>query len=133
MIFYRTDLRHVTLEKLTGFFAGWPNPPSVDTHLRILQGSSHVVLAWEENRVVGFVTAISDGVLSAYVPLLEVLPPYRGRGVGQELMRRMLETLNGLYMVDLLCDEALQPFYEKLGMRRSQGMMVRRYARQSGS
>ena len=132
MISYHTDLQRVTPDGLEGFFVGWPNPPSPDTHLRILQGSSHVVLAWEENRLVGFVTAISDGVLSAYVPLLEVLPTYQGRGVGWELMRRVLEELNGLYMVDLLCDEALQPFYEKLGMVRSQGMMVRRYARQSG-
>ena len=128
---YRTDLENVTPDKLAGFFVGWPNPPSPETHLRILQGSSHVVLAWEENRVIGFVTAISDGVLSAYVPLLEVLPSHQKRGIGQELMRRMLEMLDGLYMVDLLCDNDLQPFYEKLGMRRSQGMMVRNYAWQS--
>ena len=133
MISYQTDLRRVTPEKLAGFFAAWPNPPSVDTHLRILQGSSRVVLAWEENKLVGFVTAISDGVLSAYVPLLEVLPPYQGQGVGREVMRRTLEELDGLYTVDLLRDEALQPFYEELGMVRAQGMMVRRYARQSRS
>ncbi len=28
--------------------------------------------------VVGFVNALSDGRLSAYIPLLEVLPDYRG-------------------------------------------------------
>ena len=91
------------------------------------------MLAWEENRVIGFVTAISDGVLSAYVPLLEVLPSHQKRGIGHELMRRMLEMLDGLYMIDLLCDNDLQPFYEKVGMQRSQGMMVRNYAWQSGS
>ena len=132
MLSYRRDLENVTPDKLTGFFVGWLNPPSPEAHLRILKGSSHVVLVWEEDRVVGFVTAISDGVLAAYVPLLEVLPPYQKRGVGQELMRRMLESLGGLYMVDLLCDDDLQAFYERVGMRRSQGMMVRNYARQSG-
>ena len=133
---YRTDLENVTPDKLTGFFVGWPDPPSPETHLRILEQSSHVVLAWEDgsdSRVVGFVTALSDGVLSAYVPLLEVLPSHQGRGIGQELMRRMLEILGGLYMVDLLCDDDLQPFYERVGMKRSRGMMVRNYARQSGN
>ena len=91
------------------------------------------MLAWEEDTIVGFVTAISDGVLAAYVPLLEVLPSHQKQGIGQELMRRMLETLDRLYMVDLLCDDNLQPFYEKLGMRRSKGMMVRNYAWQSGN
>jgi hypothetical protein len=31
--------------------------------------------------VVGFITAISDGVLTAYVPFLEVLPAHRRQGV----------------------------------------------------
>lgn len=72
------------------------------------------------------------GVLSAYIPLLEVLPAYRGRGIGRELVRRLLEGLRGRYMVDLLCDPALQPFYARVGMRPATGMMVRNYARQSG-
>ncbi|MEM9907537.1 MAG: hypothetical protein AAF921_21205 [Cyanobacteria bacterium P01_D01_bin.44] len=31
--------------------------------------------------MVGFITAITDHVLSVYIPLLEVLPPYQGQGV----------------------------------------------------
>jgi precorrin-8X/cobalt-precorrin-8 methylmutase len=68
--------------------------------------------------VIGFVTAVSDGVVSAYVPLLEVLPSYRRRGIGTELIRRLLARLDGLYMVDLACDEELVPFYERLGLGR---------------
>ena len=83
-----------------------------------MRGSSHIVLAREGRRVVGFITAISDGVLSAYIPLLEVLPDFQGRGVGKELTRRLLTQLDGLYMVDLSCDEELVPFYEALGLAR---------------
>ena len=83
-------------------------------------------------KVIGFVTAISDRVLSAYIPFLEVLPEYRGKGIGSELVRRMLERLSSLYMVDLLCDAELQPFYAALGMHPATGMMVRNYERQSG-
>lgn len=117
-----------------GFFVGWPNPPAAETHLRMLRGSAHVWLALDDETgdVVGFVNAISDGVLAAYVPLLEVLPDYQGRGIGRALMRRMLETLSGIYMVDLLCDAELQSYYERLGMRRATGMLVRNYAAQAG-
>jgi ribosomal protein S18 acetylase RimI-like enzyme len=118
-----------------GFFACWPNPPSPETHLKMLQGSSHRWLAIDDEpgKVVGFVNAISDGVLAAYIPLLEVLPDYQHSGLGGELMVRMLETLSGIYMIDLLCDEELQPWYERLGMRRATGMLVRNYAAQSGN
>jgi ribosomal protein S18 acetylase RimI-like enzyme len=119
---------------LQGFFVGWPNPPSPATHLRLLEGSQHVILARDETvgTVVGFITALSDGVLSAYIPHLEVLPPYQGQGIGSELVRQMLELLRQLYMVDLICDPELQPFYARLGLRPWTGMVVRNYDRQSG-
>jgi ribosomal protein S18 acetylase RimI-like enzyme len=81
--------------------------------------------------VVGFITAISDGVSAAYIPHLEVLPAYQGRGIGSELVRRMLARLRGLYMIDLTCDPDVQPFYARLGMRPSTGMLVRNYDRQA--
>lgn len=135
MIRYRDTTDTVTPEQLAGFFIDWPDPPDPETHLRLLQGSDAVVLAVEEEtgQVVGFITAITDGVLSAYIPLLEVLPDWQGQGIGQELVRRMVDRLRNLYMIDLLCDEDLQPFYEPLGFQRSKGMMIRNYDRQSGN
>jgi len=135
MIRYTDSLDGVTSEALGGgFFVGWPNPPSPETHLRLLRGSAHVWLAVDDasGQVVGFVTAVSDLVLAAYIPLLEVLPEYQGQGIGTALMQRMLESLSDIYMVDLLCDADLQPYYERLGMRRATGMLVRNYAAQSG-
>lgn len=135
MIVYTEALDGVTADALRGgFFVGWPDPPSAEMHLRLLHQSDHVVLAVDDeiDSVVGFVTAISDGVLCAYIPLLEVVPTYQGRGIGTELMRRMLVTLRRLYAVDLLCDPEVQPFYARLGMRPATGMMIRNYDRQSG-
>ena len=125
---YTTSLEGVAAEHLAGFFAGWPKPPSPGRHLEILRGSYRVVLARKQGSpdILGFVTAISDGVLTAFVPLLEVLPEHRGRGIGTELVRRLFAELEPLYAVDLMCDPELRPFYERLGMQRSVGMAIRR-------
>jgi ribosomal protein S18 acetylase RimI-like enzyme len=126
VIEYVTDAAEVEAAQLRGFFVGWPKPPSPERHLEILRGSSHVVLARDGERVVGFVTAISDGVISAYIPLLEVVPEYQGRGIGAELVRRLLAELEGLYMVDLCCDEDVVALYERLGLERwDAGMGIR--------
>lgn len=132
MIRYTSSLEGIAPEGLTGFFAGWPSPPTPETHLEILRGSSHVVLAVDSGRVVGFVTAISDGVQSAHIPLLEVLPDWQGQGIGGELTRRMLAALGEFYAIDLVCDPDLSPFYAKYGMREAGAMVVRNYSRQSG-
>lgn len=131
---YLTSAEGVSADQLRGFFVGWPNPPSPETHLAILRRSSAVVLAVDDatGQVIGFVNALSDGVLSAFIPLLEVLPEQQGRGIGSELVRRLLAQLDDLYAVDLLCDAEVQPFYARLGMQPAQGMLLRRYDRQAG-
>ena len=134
LIKYVDSLDGTRSANLNGFFVGWPNPPSPDKHLEILTKSDAIVLAIDKTtgQVVGFINAISDGVLSAYIPLLEVLPEYQKQGIGSELVRRMLSQLSGLYMVDLLCDKELQPYYERFGMKPISAMMIRNFDRQSG-
>ena len=135
MIRYLGSSEGIESGELVGFFRGWPHPPSPDTHLEILKNSDHVVLAYDDDaeRVVGFVNAISDGILSAYIPLLEVLPSHQGRGIGGEMVRRMLAQLDGFYMVDVTCDPELEPFYARFGLKPGFGMMRRDYERQSGA
>ncbi len=136
MINYTDSMTEITAVNLKGFFVdwGWPDPPPPETHLELLRNSDEIVLAidGETGDVVGFVTAITDRVLSAYIPLLEVRVAFQSQGIGGELMRRVLEKLGALYMVDVMCEPELQPFYERFGMKRSSGMILRNYGFQSG-
>ncbi len=134
MIIYKNSLEGISSDMLNGFFVDWLNSPNPETHLKLLKNSYKVVIALDDrvNRVVGFITAISDGVLSAYIPLLEVLPEYKNAGIGKELVNRMLNELSNIYMIDLCCDDDLVPYYEKFGMTRVNGMVLRNYKMQSG-
>jgi len=127
MIVYRDSIQAVTADKLRGFFVGWQKVLSPEAHLKVLGASDHVVLAIDRDtdKVVGFVTAITDSVLAAYIPLLEVLPEYQHRGIGTELMRQMLSKLEGLYMIDLVTGPELEPFYARFGMSPAAAMIVR--------
>ncbi len=135
MITYAETAENLSAWQLSGFFVGWPHPPTAETHLRLLEASDEVVLALDDatGQVVGFITANTDGVLSAHIPLLEVLPAYQRQGIGSELVRRMLAKLAHLYMIDLLCEPDVQPFYERLGLHRATGMVRRRYKHQAGT
>ena len=131
MLQYSSDKIKIQDLNLDGFFVGWKTQPSVETFQRILKESYEIVLAYEDTKLIGFINCISDGVLSAYIPLLEVLPEYQGAGIGKSLLQKMIKKLSHFYMVDLLCDENLIPFYEKLGMNKSHGVSIRNYARLS--
>jgi ribosomal protein S18 acetylase RimI-like enzyme len=129
LIDYRDSTDGITPAMLRGFFREWKKPPDPETHLQILRGSDFVILALdnEAHKVVGFVTAITDHVQAAFIPLLEVLPEYQRRGVGTELMRRILQKLESVPAIDLTCDASMQGFYNRLGMCPSTGMIIRNY------
>ncbi len=125
---YQTDINSFQAADFKGFFVGWPEPPSEQVLYQILQGVYRLVIACEQEQVVGFIYAISDGQLSAYIPLLEVLPDFQGQGIGQALVEKMSAQLSHLYMVDLCCDSNLKGFYENTGFQALQGMGLRHYS-----
>ncbi len=127
---YQESYEGVTAEQLTGFFTHWYHPRTPAEHLAILQGSNYVVLAVDEQsgQAVGFVTALTDGVQAAFISLLEVLPDYQGRGIGSELMNRVLKKFRHLPAIDLTCNPDMQPFYARFGMKPSVGAVLRTYS-----
>ena len=125
------DKIEITEEHLKGYFKDWKYPLTPKEHIDTLKGSTHFIVAIDDdtNNVVGFVTALSDGINSGFIPLLEVLPPYKGRGIGTKLMQKILLKLKDIPNIDLTCDPDLQPFYERLKMQKSHGMILRKYLR----
>jgi len=129
MIYYQDNLEGISPAKLKGFFQGWRNPQSPEHHLKILEQSSYFLLAFDdqEDRVVGFITVLTDDIQAVFIPLLEVLPAYQGQGIGSELMKRILNRYAHIPALDLMCDASVQPFYASLGLQKSVGMIRRNY------
>jgi ribosomal protein S18 acetylase RimI-like enzyme len=130
-ISYTKSLDGIDATMLTGFFEGWPRQPGPDEHLRMLKGSSHVVLAIDETpqRIVGRIAAISDGCHSAFVCMFEVLPNYRRQGIGRRMAELLFEDLRNFSNIDLTCAPELRPYYGTFGMQPTSGMAFRNHDR----
>ncbi|MCE5196855.1 MAG: GNAT family N-acetyltransferase [Negativicutes bacterium] len=128
ILLYQTDLNGITAEQLNGFCVGWQQPLSGEELMKILQNSYRFVLALEfhTKKPVGLVNALSDGVRFAFLPLLEVLPEMQHHGIGSRLMQSMLDQLRQMSSIDLICDEALQSYYERFSMHRGHAMLIRK-------
>jgi len=86
---------------------------------KALQASHSLVTAWDGSKLVGLGNAISDGYLVVYYPHLLVLPDYQGRGIGTELMRRLMARYDGLHQHMLVADGRALDFYRKCGFERA--------------
>lgn len=74
--------------------------------------------AFDGDRLIGYAEVVSNGVTDAYIQDVMVRPDWQRRGVGTQLMERVLLRLKaeGVYMVSVIYgEESLRPFYEKFG------------------
>src|SRR5512143_659418 len=111
-IVYRDD-HNIDLDQLTILFnaVGWERRTADRDRLaQLVRGSLYVVSAWENDRLIGFARAISDGAFNAYISTVAVLPDYQGRGIGREIVRRLIEGHADLQFV-LHANDAAYPFY----------------------
>ena len=117
MITY-TDSHDIDLDQLSMLFnsAGWERRTADRSRLaQLVKGSLWVVSALDDGQLVGFARAVSDGATNAYVSTVAVLPDYQGRGIGREMMRRLIDGHDGIQFV-LHANDNAYPFYLHLDL-----------------
>jgi GNAT superfamily N-acetyltransferase len=95
---------------------GWRRPGSEVDVSEVLEAGP-AVGAWDGDRLVGFARALSDGHFAAYVEDVMVHEEYRGRGLGDRIMARLLREIGGAGQVSLFCAPMVTRFYEGHGFR----------------
>lgn len=99
--------------------SGWTEASAVpeDRLAAALAASWYGVCACEGRRLVGMGLVISDGALHALIVDVIVEPERRGRGIGTEIVRRLVDRCReaGILQVELFAARGKRAFYERLG------------------
>ena len=125
MVDYSFD-RQIEPEQLQGLLrqTSWANQRSIEGIQKMLKGTPLTLGAWEDDRLVGFVRVMTDGIYRALIDDVVVEESKRGTGIGSELMRRAIERLAEVEEVFLRCGEHVVPFYERHRFERSNGVIM---------
>jgi len=101
--------------------------------LRTSFDNSHAcVFAWDDAQVVGTVRLLADGICNAFLVDAWTASAYRRRGIGTEMVRRLLQAVPGHHVALFTSDRV--DFYESIGFSREDvGMstVVRPWLRRS--
>lgn len=110
----------IALEELMWLFkqTDWAGGRTSDDVAALLRGSFVRLGARHEGKLIGFARAFTDGVYRAVVEDVIVDEGWRGRRIGNELVRRLIEHLAEVEEISLGCREELVPFYARLGFER---------------
>lgn len=78
----------------------------------------------DRDRLVGAGRALADGVDCSYICDVSVHPDYQGRGIGREIVSKLLEFSAGHRKIILYACPGKEDFYRKLGFMRMNTAMA---------
>ena len=102
-LFQMTGMSVYTQEKLTG----------------IVSGSTAYVTARDSGKLVGFGRLLSDGATLAYINNMAVDPGYQNQGIGQAILKKLIEIAGDVNSIFLYTNTA-DSFYLRNGFNLSE-------------
>ncbi len=116
---WSTTLDGLDWAELEALYSAAPLGHKSAAGLRTAFGNSLFrVLVREQGRLVGAGRALADGVDCAYLCDIALLPSHQGRGLGREIVQRLLAQVRGHRKIILYAVPGKEGFYRALGFRR---------------
>lgn len=113
-IIYKED-KNIDIENIERLFkcVDWTTSSNYELTKKALANSSDVFSAWDDNKLVGLVYVIADGGITVHVHYLLVLPEYRNKGIGSNLMNMVIKKYKNYVRMYLESKEENVSFYSK--------------------
>lgn len=115
---YKKDFIAQELENLF-LSVEWSSGHFPDKLVVAMENFSTVISAWSDNKLVGMVCAMDDGVMNAYVHYLLVNPAYQGHKIGRTLVDKIKEHYSDYMRIAVIAYNDELSFYENCGFTKA--------------
>ena len=113
---YKCD-KEIDKNKLVQLFesVGWTTAKYPNRLYEAIKNSSYVMSAWDEDKLVGLISAIDDGAINVFITYLLVKSEYQNQGIGKVLMNDFCQKYEsyGRRIVSTELDK--EEYYKKFG------------------
>lgn len=93
---------------------GW-NKHTIEMINQVFTVSTHVVIAFKENKIIGFGRALSDGVFNGAIYDVVVHTDQQGNGIAMEIMNSLLTQMISVSCIHLISTVGNEEYYKKCG------------------
>lgn len=115
------DIHSFGREELERLFlsVAWSSGHYPDKLVTAMKNFDTVFSAWDEEKLIGMVCAMDDGIMNAYVHYLLVDPEYQGKTVGRTLVQMIKHKYADYLRIAVIAYDEECSFYEHCGFVKS--------------
>lgn len=111
---YEKNIDKMQLVNLFGS-VGWKTAEYPNRLYLAIKNSDYVMTVWEKEKLIGLISAISDGYINVFITYLLVHPDYQKRGLGKIMMQDFLKKFDSFGRRILTTELDKEEFYKKSG------------------
>ena len=97
----------------------WSSGHYPDKLVIAMENFKTVYSAWENEKLVGMICAMDDGIMNAYVHYLLVNPEYHGQKIGRTLVDMVKKHYEDYLRIAVIAYDNEAHFYENCGFEKS--------------
>ena len=113
---YKYDLI-IDKKQLVNLFnsVGWKTAEYPNRLYSAIKNSEYIMSVWNNDELIGLISAISDGAINVFITYLLVKPEYQKRGVGKIMMNDFCKHFKGYGRRILSTELDKEKYYNKFG------------------
>ncbi len=90
----------------------WSSGHYPDRLVTAMRNYGSVFTAWDDDKLIGLISSMDDGIMTAYVHYLLVNPEYQGKGIGKQLVKMTTEHYKDYLRIVLIAYDKEVEFYK---------------------
>lgn len=115
------DTHHFSAQELQRLFLSveWSSGHYPDKLVVAMKNFKTVYTAWDNDKLVGLICAMDDGIMTAYIHYLLVDPDYQHFGIGKQLVEKMKTKYQDYLRMVIVAYNEEVGFYESCGFKKA--------------
>ena len=116
------DIHNFKCEELERLFLSveWSSGNDPDKLAIAMKNYETVYSAWDDDKLIGMICVMDDGIMNAYVHYLLVDPNYHGKTIGRTLVNMVKEKYKDYLRIVVVAYDDEMHFYEACGFEKSE-------------
>ena len=96
---------------------GWKTAEYPNRLYSAIKNSEYVMSVWDDDELIGLISAISDGAINVFITYLLIKPKYQKQGIGTILMKDFCKKYEGFGRRIVSTELDKEDYYNRFGFK----------------